>query len=46
MLVAGLEDGVETVEQDFPAVYVGSQIPSQSNHTPAWDYFDVAEIPK
>jgi hypothetical protein len=32
-------DGTETVAHDYPALYVGSQDPTESNHTPAWDNF-------
>jgi hypothetical protein len=38
--------GVETFDQDYPAVYVLSQDPTQHNHIPAWDNFDVSGIPK
>ncbi|MBS2027693.1 MAG: hypothetical protein JST54_07320 [Deltaproteobacteria bacterium] len=34
-------DGSEVVEHDYPALYVRSQNPEQSNHTPAWDVFQL-----
>jgi hypothetical protein len=37
--------GVETFQADYPAVYVLSQDPTQHNHIPAWDNFDVQGIP-
>ena len=45
-VVTTVVDGVETMEKDHPALYVTSQIPSQNNHTPAWDFFEVQSIPK
>ena len=36
-----LPDGGELVEHDYPALYVRSQNPEQSNHTPAWDVFQL-----
>ncbi|HEY1956174.1 MAG TPA: hypothetical protein VGH28_11180 [Polyangiaceae bacterium] len=35
----------ETLYADYPAVYVLSQDPTQNNHTPAWDNFNVQGIP-
>jgi Tol biopolymer transport system component len=35
----------ETVYADYPAVYVLAQDPTQNNHIPAWDNFDVMGIP-
>ncbi len=35
----------ETIYADYPAVYVLSQDPTQNNHTPAWDNFNVQGIP-
>jgi hypothetical protein len=37
--------GKETIDKDYPAVYVGSQDPTQNNHTPAWDVFKVKQVP-
>ena len=37
--------GNETLYADYPAVYVLSQDPTQNNHTPAWDNFNVQGIP-
>jgi len=39
------ENGVEVVVAEYPGVYVGSQDPKESNHTPVWDYFVVNQIP-
>jgi hypothetical protein len=36
----------ETVYADYPAVYVLAQDPTQNNHIPAWDNFNVQGIPK
>jgi hypothetical protein len=36
----------ETIETEYPALYVTSQIPTESNHTPAWDIFEVNNVPK
>jgi hypothetical protein len=33
--------GQEALVKDYPALYVASQNPSQSNHTPAWDVFQL-----
>jgi hypothetical protein len=37
--------GQETFARDYPAVYVLAQDPADSNHTPAWDNFEVSQIP-
>lgn len=36
----------ETIETEYPALYVTSQIPTENNHTPAWDVFEVSSTPK
>jgi hypothetical protein len=37
--------GQETFARDYPAVYVLAQDPTDNNHTPAWDNFEVSQIP-
>lgn len=44
-IVTKVVNNVETIYADYPAVYVLSQDPTQNNHTPAWDNFDVQGIP-
>jgi hypothetical protein len=44
-IVTKMQNNVETVYADYPAVYVLSQDPASNNHTPAWDVFDVQGIP-
>jgi hypothetical protein len=41
-VVTQVVGGVETLDRDYPALYVSSQDPSQNNHTPAWDFFQIA----
>jgi hypothetical protein len=43
-VVTRVEDGVETLSAQYPALYVRSQVPSEANHTPAWDHFQIADI--
>lgn len=38
--------GGETIAKEYPALYVTSQDPNENNHTPAWDFFVVDEIPE
>ncbi len=45
-VVTTVAGGTETIVKDYPAVYVTSQRPDENNHTPAWDYFVVDEIPQ
>ena len=44
-IVTKVTNNVETIYADYPAVYVLAQDPTQNNHTPAWDNFDVQGIP-
>lgn len=44
-VVTKVVNNVETIYADYPAVYVLSQDPTQNNHTPAWDNFNVQGIP-
>jgi len=44
-IVTTVTNNVETVYADYPAIYVLAQDPTQNNHTPAWDNFDVQDIP-
>jgi Tol biopolymer transport system component len=44
-VVTKVTGNTETIYADYPAVYVLSQDPTQNNHTPAWDNFDVQNIP-
>ncbi len=43
-IVTQVTNNIETIYADYPAVYVVSQDPTQNNHTPAWDNFDVQGI--
>jgi len=40
------QGGVETIVEEYPALYVRSQNPNESNHTPAWGNFVVDQIPR
>lgn len=44
-IVTKVEAGVETLTAEYPAIYVTSQDPTGNNHTPAWDFFEVEQIP-
>jgi hypothetical protein len=44
-IVTKVSGNTETIYADYPAVYVLSQDSTQNNHTPAWDNFDVQNIP-
>jgi hypothetical protein len=44
-IVTQVTGSTETIYADYPAVYVLSQDSTQNNHTPAWDNFDVQNIP-
>ena len=44
-IVTKMEGGQEVIHAEYPAVYVASQNPLESNHTPEWDYFVVDQIP-
>lgn len=44
-VVAKVDAGVETISAEYPAIYVTAQDPTGSNHTPAWDFFEVEQIP-
>lgn len=33
--------GVETVKQTYPAIFIPAQLRTESNHTPAWDVFQL-----
>jgi len=44
-IVTKMQNNVETIYADYPAVYVLSQDPASNNHTPAWDVFNVQGIP-
>ncbi len=41
-IVTTTESGTETLEQTYPAIYIPSQVETESNHTPAWDLFQIA----
>jgi hypothetical protein len=43
-IVTKVTNNTETIYADYPAVYVPAQDPTQNNHTPAWDNFDVQGI--
>ena len=45
-VVTTVSGGVETIVQDYPALYVTSQDPDANNHTPAWESFVVDQIPR
>jgi len=40
-IVTTVNGASETLDRDYPALYVTSQDPAQSNHTPAWDVFEL-----
>ncbi len=44
-IVTKVVNNVETLYADYPAIYVLAQDPTQNNHTPAWDNFNVQGIP-
>ncbi|MCC6526838.1 MAG: hypothetical protein IT373_29585 [Polyangiaceae bacterium] len=44
-VVTEVTGGVETIVAEYPALYVTAQNPTEGNHTPAWDYFEVSQIP-
>lgn len=44
-VVTQTQGGTEKLYADYPAIYVLSQDAMQSNHTPAWDVFDVSHVP-
>ncbi len=44
-IVTSVSGGKETLDKNYPALYVASQNPTQNNHTPAWDVFKVKQVP-
>lgn len=44
-VVTQVQNGQEKLLAEYPAVYVLSQDATQNNHTPAWDNFEVSQIP-
>ena len=44
-VVTKVEAGIETLAAEYPAIYVTAQDASGNNHTPAWDFFEVQQIP-
>jgi hypothetical protein len=44
-VVTKVDGNTETLHAEYPAVYVTAQDPTGNNHTPAWDFFEVAQIP-
>jgi len=44
-VVTKVDAGVETLAAEYPAIYVTAQDAGGNNHTPAWDLFEVAQIP-
>ncbi len=44
-VVTKVDGNTETLQAEYPAVYVTAQDPTGNNHTPAWDFFEVAQIP-
>jgi hypothetical protein len=41
LIVATLTSTGEVIEKTYPAIYIPAQVPSESNHTPAWDVFQI-----
>lgn len=41
VVVTTSSGGVETIKQTYPAVFIPAQLRSESNHTPAWDVFQL-----
>ena len=44
-VVTKIDGGVETLAAEYPAIYVTAQDAAGNNHTPAWDFFEVEQIP-
>jgi len=44
-VVTKMEGGAEVIQMDYPAIYVTAQDAGGNNHTPAWDFFEVEQIP-
>lgn len=44
-VVTKVEGGSEVIQMEYPAIYVTAQDAGGNNHTPAWDFFEVAQIP-
>lgn len=44
-IVTKVQNGIESLYADYPAVYVTTQDPAANNHIPSWDMFDVSSIP-
>ena len=41
VIVTNSSSGTEVLEQTYPAIYLPAQVGSESNHTPAWDVFQI-----
>ena len=44
-VVTKTEAGMETIAAEYPAIYATAQDAGGNNHTPAWDFFEVEQIP-
>jgi hypothetical protein len=44
-VVTRITSGGEALEAEYPALYVTAQDPTANNHTPAWDVFEVSQLP-
>lgn len=44
-VVTKVEGGIESLVAEYPAIYVTAQDAGGNNHTPAWDFFEVQQIP-
>jgi hypothetical protein len=40
-IVTTVNGGAETIDKTYPAIYVTTQVPTEANHTPAWDTFNI-----
>jgi hypothetical protein len=41
-VVTDISGGTETIAKTYPAIYITTQVPTESNHTPAWDEFMIS----
>ena len=44
-VVTKVDAGVESLVAEYPAIYATAQDAGGNNHTPAWDFFEVQQIP-
>jgi hypothetical protein len=44
-VVTKVDAGVESLVAEYPSIYATAQDAGGNNHTPAWDFFEVQQIP-